>query len=91
MTRTEELPSTTNSPHTRTVLPPRTTEKKVPRPDKSIPNKHWNMPTELSSDRRKLIASPSSHNGEAIKVLIPRKSGNLVLTERAAPESWAVN
>ncbi len=29
MTRTEELPSTTNSPHTRTVLPPRTTGKKI--------------------------------------------------------------
>ena len=40
MTRAEELPSTTNSPHTRTVLPPRTTGKKITRPDTSIPNKH---------------------------------------------------
>ena len=57
MTRTEELPSTTNSPHTRTVLSPRTTGKK------SIPNKHWNMPIELSSGRRKHMASPSSQRG----------------------------
>ncbi len=29
MTRTKELPSSTNSLHTRTVLPPRTTGKKI--------------------------------------------------------------
>ena len=40
MTRAEELPHTTNSPDTRTVLPPRTTGKKITRPDTSIPNKH---------------------------------------------------
>ncbi len=39
MTRAEELPRTTNSPQTRTVLPPRTTGKKITRPDTSIPNK----------------------------------------------------
>ncbi len=40
MTRAEELPRTTNSPHTRAVLPPRITGKKITRPDTSIPNKH---------------------------------------------------
>ncbi len=40
MTRTKELPSSTNSLHTRTVLPPRTTGKKITRADTSIPNKH---------------------------------------------------
>ena len=39
MTRAEELPHTTNSPGTRTVLPPRTTGKKITTPDTSIPNK----------------------------------------------------
>jgi hypothetical protein len=36
MNRTKELPNTTNSPHTRTVLPPRTTGKKITRPDTSF-------------------------------------------------------
>jgi hypothetical protein len=63
MTRTEELPSTTNSPHTRTVLPRRTTGKKITRLDTNIPNKHWNMPIKLSSGRKKLIASPRSQQG----------------------------
>jgi hypothetical protein len=40
MTRTKELPISTNSLHTRTVLPPRTTGKKITRPDTSIPSKH---------------------------------------------------
>src|ERR1700694_1217819 len=63
MTRTEELPSTTNLPHTRTVLPPRTTGKKITRPDTNIPNKRWNMPIKLSCGRRKLIESPRSQRG----------------------------
>jgi len=63
MTRTKELPSSTNSPHARTVLPPRTTGKKITRPDTNIPNKHWNIPITLSSGRRKLIASPKSQRG----------------------------
>jgi hypothetical protein len=58
MTRTKELPNSTNSPHTRTVPPPRTTGKKITRPDTSIQNKRWNMPIKLSSGRKKLIGSP---------------------------------
>jgi len=40
-----------------TVLPPRTTAKKITRPDTSIPSKRWNMPIKLSSGRRKPIGS----------------------------------
>ena len=47
-----------NSPHTRTVLPPYAMEKKITRPDMSIPNKRWNMPIKLSNGRKKLIGSP---------------------------------
>src|SRR5260370_7368789 len=57
MTRTKELPSSTNSPHARTA------GKKITRPDTNIPNKHWNIPIKLSSGRRKLIASPRSQRG----------------------------
>ena len=89
MTRTKELPSSTNSPHTRTVLPPRTTGKKITRPDMNIPNKHWNMPIRLSSGRRKLIGSLKSQRGSH-KGLISGKGSNSVLTGTAAPESWAV-
>ncbi|HXM96181.1 MAG TPA: hypothetical protein VOA64_18320 [Candidatus Dormibacteraeota bacterium] len=58
MTRTKELPNTTNSLHTRTVLQPRTTARKITRPDTSIPNKRWNMLIKLSSGRKKPIGSP---------------------------------
>jgi hypothetical protein len=89
MTRTRELLSSTNSPHTRTVLPLRTTGRKITRPDTNIPDKHWNMPISFP-----VVAGSSSQvrevNGEAIKVLISGKGGNLVLTQRAVPESWAV-
>jgi len=57
-TRIKELPNSTNSPHTRTVLPPRTTGKVITKPVTSIPNKRWNMPIKLSSGRRKPIGSP---------------------------------
>jgi hypothetical protein len=60
VSRTKELPSSTNSPHTRTVLPRRTTGKKITRPDTSIPNKHWNIRIKLLSGRKKLIGSPRS-------------------------------
>jgi len=60
MSRTKELPNTTNSPHTRTVLPPRTTGKKITRPDTSFPNKRWNIRIKLLSGRKKLIGSPRS-------------------------------
>jgi hypothetical protein len=39
MPRIKEPPNFTNSPHTRTVPPRRTTGKKITRPDTSIPNK----------------------------------------------------
>src|SRR5207253_4821423 len=72
MTRTEDLPSTTNLPHTRTVPPPRATGKKITRPDTSIPNKHQNMPIRLFSGRRKLLASPRSQQ-ESHKGVDPRE------------------
>jgi len=59
-----------DSPHTPTVLPPRTTEKKITRPDTSIPNKRWNMPIKLPV----VAGSPSEVvevSGEAINVRGP--------------------
>jgi hypothetical protein len=56
-TRTRERPNSTNSPHTRTVLPPHTTVKRITRPDTSIPSKRWNMPIKPFSGRRKPIAN----------------------------------
>jgi hypothetical protein len=55
---TKELPNSTNSPPTRTVLPPYTTGKKITRPDTSIPNRRLNMPIRLSRRRKKLIGNP---------------------------------
>jgi hypothetical protein len=63
MSRTKELPNSTNSPHTRTVLPPRTTGKKTTRPDTSFPNKRWNIRIKLLSGRKKLIGNPRSQQG----------------------------
>jgi hypothetical protein len=78
MSRTKELPSSTNSPHTRTVLPRRTTGKKITRPDTSIPNKHWNIRIKLLSGRKKLIGSPrsqrGSHKGAWARRTAPRRS-----------------
>src|ERR1700730_1418074 len=62
-TRTKELPNFTKTPHTRTAPPPRTTENRITRPDMSTLSKHWNMPTKLSSCRRKLIESPRNRPG----------------------------
>jgi len=58
MTRTKELPSSTNSPHTRTVLPPRTMGKKITRPGTNIPSKPWNMQIKHSNGRKKRMGSP---------------------------------
>jgi hypothetical protein len=58
MSRTKELRSFTNSPHTLTVLLPPITEKKVTRPDTNTPDKRWNMPTKLCNGRKKLTGSP---------------------------------
>jgi hypothetical protein len=60
MTRTKELLSSTDSPHTRTVLPPRTMGKKITRLGTSIPSKPWNMPIKHSSGRKKRMGSPQS-------------------------------
>ena len=58
MTRTKELRSSTNLPHTRTVQPPRTMGKKITRPGRSIPSKPWNMRIKHSSGRKKRMGSP---------------------------------
>jgi hypothetical protein len=58
MTRTKELPNSTNSPHTHTALLRRTTAKKTTKPDMSIPNRHWSMRIRLSSGHKKRIGSP---------------------------------
>ncbi|HXM92914.1 MAG TPA: hypothetical protein VOA64_01465 [Candidatus Dormibacteraeota bacterium] len=63
MTRTKGLRNFTNSLRTRTVLPLRTTGKKITRQDTNIPSKHWNMPIKLSNGRKKLIGSPRSQRG----------------------------
>jgi hypothetical protein len=60
MTRTKELPSSMNSPPTRTVLPPRTMGKKITRPGMSIPSKPWNMPIKQSSGHKKRMGSPQN-------------------------------
>ena len=63
MTRIKELPNSTNSPHTRTASPPRTTRKEITKPDTSIPSKQWNMPIKLSSGLKKLIGNPQRRRG----------------------------
>jgi hypothetical protein len=47
-----------NSRHTRTAPPLCTMENKTTRPDTSTPSRQWNMPTELSNGRKKLLESP---------------------------------
>ena len=58
MTRTKELPNSTNSRPMRTVLRRYTTGKKITKPDTSIPNKRLNMPRGLSRRRKKLTGNP---------------------------------
>jgi hypothetical protein len=72
-TRTNELPNSMNKPHTRTVLPPYITGKKITRPDTSIPGKQWNMPIRLSRRRKKLFGSPRTQR-RSNKGAWPRRS-----------------
>jgi hypothetical protein len=71
-----------NSPHTRTVLPPRTTGKKITRPDTSFPNKRWNIRIKLLSGRKKLIGSPRSQRGSQKGAWTRRAAG-----PRGGPQS----
>jgi len=90
MTRTKELPSSTNSLHTRTVLPPRTTGKE----DHQSGHEHSKQALERANKAVPVVAGSSSQvrkvNGDAIKVSIQEGAGNLVLTDRARRSVWAV-
>jgi hypothetical protein len=60
MTRTKELPNSTNLLHTPTVLPLYTTEKEITKPGTNTPDRRWNMPLKPSSARKKLIGNQRS-------------------------------
>jgi len=81
MTRTKELPKCTSSPHMRTGLPLRLTEREITSPDTSFPDRHWNTPSKPLSGPRMLTGSPQSQRERPKAAKLLPKSRTQIVSE----------